>query len=349
MRTGKCECDNRLFFGNFKCLKCGRDVGQCDRCSEITSFGFARDDKRKCFRCDALSYQCSNHAQMVCNAYVGTPNVLCRWCRFTTVAPDSNKPGNLKRWATLEYAKRRLLLELQSLQLPPFVNEIASSHPLTFQFLEDSVDVNGQVQPVMTGHDMGLITINLMEAESVQREKLRVEFGEPQRTLIGHMRHEIGHYIDWVYASRIAPDEYNRLFGNPYESDYDVALKRHYEQGAPVQWDASYVSAYATMHPWEDFAETVNAYLDIMAIGATAVDQGLDTIDLSPHSDPSKIVQAVLQIAVTVSEFNFDLGLPSLLPERLSPAVIEKLSFVHRLRSPESIAKLEQLEATTGA
>lgn len=344
MKTGRCECENRLFFGNFKCLKCGRDVGQCDRCGALTSFSNPDSNSKKCLRCGEISFPCVNYSQMVCNAFVGVENSLCRWCRFTTVAPTLSKPGNVKQWAILESAKRRLLLELESLQLPPFIHRLLTTHPLTFQFLEDNVDAVGQVQPVITGHDFGLITINLAEADSVQREKLRIALNEPQRTLIGHMRHEIGHYIDWSYASRIDADEYHRLFGNPNEIDYDAALKRHYEQGPPSDWVSSYVSAYATMHPWEDFAETVNLYLDIMAIGTTAAEQGMSKLDLSPQIYMNGIVQAVLQIAVTVSEFNFDLGLLPLLPERLSPAVVEKLAFIHRLRSADSIAQLEQVE-----
>jgi hypothetical protein len=161
-----------------------------------------------------------------------------------------------------------------------------------------------------------------------------VQLGEPQRTLIGHLRHEAGHYIDWSWASRTALTEYQSLFGDPSAIDYKMAIEHHYEHGPPVDWESRCVSAYATMHPWEDFAETVNAYLDIMAIAVTARDLGRSELDVSPAADAYQLVDAVLEIVVEASEYNFDLGLLPLLPEQLSPTVIEKLAYVHSLRSP---------------
>ncbi|MEZ6091953.1 MAG: putative zinc-binding metallopeptidase [Pirellulaceae bacterium] len=239
---------------------------------------------------------------------------------------------NVDRWAALETAKRRLLVQLDELSLPPFADDLQKSHPLRFAFLENQVDANGNEQLVTTGHHEGLITINVAEADSVHRERLRVEFDEPQRTLIGHMRHEVGHYIDWSWASRVAADRYHELFGDPSEVPYSEALQKHYDSGPPKDWASTYVSAYASMHPWEDFAETVNAYLDVMAIATTANDMERRKLDLSPEADAIELVTSVLTIVVEVSEFNFDLGLKPLLPERLAPAVVEKLAFVHSLR-----------------
>jgi hypothetical protein len=249
------------------------------------------------------------------------------------VTPPLNQPETIRRWAITEAAKRRLLEELDSLCLPPFVENLQTSYPLTFEFKEDSTDKHGKPVKVITGHQNGVVTINLAEADSVHRERLRVELGEPQRTLIGHLRHEYGHYLDWSWASRVAADEYHRLFGDPDTVEYSEALKQHYDQGAPTDWTTKYVSAYATMHPWEDFAETVNVYLDIMAIAITANSIGNRDLDVSPGRDADELVKQVLNIVIEVSEYNFDLGLLPLLPERLPPPVIEKLSYVHSLRS----------------
>ncbi len=175
--------------------------------------------------------------------------------------------------------------------------------------------------------------INLAEVDSVHRERLRVQLNEPHRTLIGHMRHEIGHYIDWSWASRVAAAAYHQLFGDPGVTDYGESMREYYDHGPPADWAENYVSAYATMHPWEDFAETVNVYLDIMAIATTANDIADRKMDLTPAASPQQLVAKVLEIVIEVSEYNFDLGLMPLLPECLSQAVMDKLAFVHRLRS----------------
>src|SRR3569623_1888140 len=33
-------------------------------------------------------------------------------------------------------------------------------------------------------------------------------------------------------------------------------MHRHYNEGPQPNWQENFVSAYATMHPWEDWAET---------------------------------------------------------------------------------------------
>lgn len=268
-----------------------------------------------------------------------TPGI-CRWCELTTVIPDLSAPKNLARWSALEAAKRRLLIALEQLHLPPYVAGVAQRYPLTFQFLAPTVNADGTVAPVSTGHAEGLITINVEEADSDRREATRLALREPQRTLIGHMRHEIGHYLDWCYASKVDFTGYVELFGDPAAVDYEQAKQRHYSQGAPSDWPAHFVSAYASMHPWEDFAETVNAYLDMMAIAETANDQGLVIINTAATADMATIVAEVLRVAISISEFNSDLGLQLLLPEQLPPPTIAKLAYVHRLRMPEMRQRL---------
>lgn len=253
------------------------------------------------------------------------------------------------RWTRLETAKRRLLLQLELLNLPPFCENCHTTHPLGFRFLEDTVGAGGETVPVLTGHAEGIITINLVEADSVHREQSRVAFGEPHRTLIGHMRHEIGHYIDWAFAGSTDRERYNTLFGDPSATDYQESLDKYYASGPTDGWEDSYVSAYATMHPWEDFAETVNAYLDIMAIGTTANDQGRADLDLSPASRLHSIVPEILAIATEVSEYNFDLGLLPLLPERLPPPVIAKLAYVHSLRERPTLSLSSTTKTESGS
>lgn len=286
---------------------------------------------------------CANRHQAACTSFVSSDSGdLCEWCQFTSLIPDLDFPANVARWSALEAAKRRLLAELEQLGLPPYIDDLRVTYPLTFQFPAPTV-VDGVKQVVITGHADGVITINAEEADSDRREATRVALGEPQRTLIGHMRHEIGHYIDWSYAWQVARDEYVQLFGDPIATDYEQSKQRHYSQGAPPDWRTKHVSAYASMHPWEDFAETVNAYLDLMAIAETARDQKLGDIDVSPAAEISRVIQQVLPMAVAISEFNTDLGLPPLLPEHLSHAAVAKLGFVHRLRHSDTKAALKQV------
>ncbi len=332
MRTGSCNCGNRVYFSNSVCVGCKAVLGRCTSCGNLGSFSSPGTDYR-CDQCSSIVHRCINQASGVCNSFNEIPETLCRWCSFTHVIPDLSQASGTRRWAALETAKRQLLVQLEQLRLPPFRANLQDSHPLRFEFLADTVNADGIVQKVTTGHEDGLVVINIAEADSVHRELTRIRLGEPQRTLIGHMRHEIGHYIDWCLTSRVLRDEYRVLFGDPLAVDYDQAMRRHYADGSPHDWANSFVSEYATMHPWEDFAETINVYLDVMAIAATANDQGRAKLDLTPPSNYRDVVAAVLKIVVETSEYNFDLGLQPLLPEKFSAAVMEKLSFVHRLRS----------------
>ena len=198
--------------------------------------------------------------------------------------------------------------------------------------MKDYIDDKGKAIRVFTGHQEGIITINLKEADPVYREQMRVEFNEPQRTLIGHLRHEYGHYLDRCLEDSWR-GEYHRLFGDPQAISYADAKKAYYADGAEPAWQGNCISRYAAMHPWEDFAETTNFYLDVMSI--------LETAEKSRHFqkvagwiDRSFIdsLNAVLSIAVSVNELNTDLGLPALLPERLTDVVVDKLAFIDGIR-----------------
>jgi hypothetical protein len=266
---------------------------------------------------------------------------LCHWCKYTTTKPDLSIASNLLSWKKLELAKRRLLIQLEQLGLPPYTADVGKTYPLNFKFMGDEIDAEGNEKKIMTGHDDGEIVINIAEADSVHREQTRVLLGEPQRTLIGHMRHEVGHYVDWCMVQNIAPEEYKALFGD-YNLDYQEALDLHYKNGAPADWYLNHVSAYATMHPNEDFAETFNVYLDLMAIATTAIDQGILNIDISADSKIQDDIQRILDIAIMASEFNSDMGLSPLLPEQLPQPVIDKLAFVHSLRSKKKVDSLKK-------
>jgi hypothetical protein len=341
MKTSRCQCGGIIFFNNQLCITCGKTLGLCGCCRDEASFSANEDGSLTCDRlgCQAEVRTCKNRETGVCMSMVPLAgDELCEWCRYTEVVPDLSESLHQTYWAELERAKRRLLIQLEELGLPPFGGSVdLNLYPLRFRFMADGKDEAGNVVPIYTGHAEGVITVNIREADSVYRESTRVLLREPQRTLIGHFRHEIGHYIDWAFVQPRYAEEYLNLFGD-CGADYEMAKQRHYDEGPPSNWHESHVSAYASMHPCEDFAETVNAYLDLMAIAVTANDQKVMNIDVGPKASIESIVQRTLQIAIMVSEFNLDLGLAPLLPETFSPLVLRKLAFVHHLRMPATVS-----------
>lgn len=253
---------------------------------------------------------------------------LCVDCRLTTHLPDL---GNLEHAAQVqrtEFAKQRTLYPLRIIGLP--IGGPGSSLPLTFRFLHDGK------QPVVTGHENGVITINLREADPVQREAARVRFGEPQRTLVGHFRHELGHYY-WqllVQNDSKTLHSFRETFGNELDPEYRSAMDHYYANGAPNEWSHSFVSGYATMHPWEDFAETFNAYLDMRAVLDTASHFGIRSATLlktKPKNEFDRMIFSYMVTGLVANELNRDLGLPDLVPEVFTKPVRNKLLWIHEL------------------
>ena len=214
---------------------------------------------------------------------------------------------------------------------------------LAFDFVAPAADAAAAPAPVMTGHANGLITISLAEADDAERERQRSRMHEPYRTLLGHFRHEIAHYY-WNRLVRDSPaiEEFRDLFGDERQ-DYAAALERHYADGPPGDWPQRYVSAYASMHPWEDFSETWAHYFHMVDTLETAGAFGLRvqpkvskgaglaaTIDFDPHlATMERIIDAWLPLTFAVNSINRSMGIPDLYPFVLGPAVIVKLSFVH--------------------
>ena len=259
-------------------------------------------------------------------------NQLCDYCQLTVVIPNLNSPANLGRWRKLELAKRQLLAQLRSLQLPPFqANKPINLVPLlAFEFVEKLAQPQF-ASPIMMGHRDGIITIVAEEADVDYRERARLMLNEPQRTLIGHFRHEIGHYIDFVGINLDRRKQYHELFRDPLSLDYNQAKSNYYNSVQSNNWQGAFVSKYASMHPWEDFAETVDAFLNLAAVMQVASDHGICDVQTAGHLCEPDTLRQYRDIALLSNELNFSRGLGQLVPEIISETVRTKLAFVASL------------------
>ncbi|SDI88267.1 hypothetical protein SAMN05444157_0623 [Frankineae bacterium MT45] len=331
MRDFLCpNCGNRLAFENSVCLNCGNSVG-----FDLDTRDFAIVGPDGLTTAEPARRICLNLNLAVCNWLVpdDSPTGLCRSCSLTRTRPSDDDLTGLPEFAEAEAAKRRLVLELTELGLPIVGRDQDPENGLCFDLLS-SVH-----EPVITGHDNGVITLDLAESDDVHREQLRISMDEPYRTLLGHFRHEIGHYYNDVLALTGEPRQrYETLFGD-YDLDYQQALDRHYAEGAPEGWPENYISSYATMHPAEDWAETFAHYLHIRDTIDTAAAFGLApagaTVDkpLAGSSGFDRIIELWLPLAWALNMLNRSMGHPDLYPFVLPPPVLEKMRFIHELIS----------------
>jgi hypothetical protein len=349
-----CRCGSRIYFDNPRCLECGATLGFLPDESRLASLepgsrpgAWATDG-----RADSLRF-CANYTSAAgCNWLLDADSEeeFCLSCRLTRTIPDLGDPDNARYWRRIEAAKRRLVSQLVDLGSP--VRSKIYDDPqngVMFDFLRSPP---GGPQ-VMTGHASGLITLNVEEADDAKREKIRYAMREPYRTLLGHFRHEVGHYYwDLLVWDEKWLEPFRRLFGDERAS-YAEALKRNYEQGPPKDWAESYISAYATMHPWEDWAETWAHYMHMMDSVNTAMGFGLDADDVEgdvdpfgkdalyapedPHADRFlDLVNGWREITVVLNELARSMGEPDFYPFRISKPAVAKLQLVQMVVSAAS-------------
>jgi hypothetical protein len=349
MKTFHCtHCQNLVFFENVRCLNCGHSLAFLPDLGFMGAISERPDGlwRAELDAADSRGYRlCANYDQVsVCNWVVPAHDsgAFCGSCRLNRVIPDLSSERNRVAWFRLEVAKRRLLYTLLGLWLPIEPKAAGADAGLAFEFLEDSSD--GDAKRVLTGHDNGLITINIAEADDVHRERERALQKEPYRTLLGHFRHEIGHYFwDRLISGRLKLDAFRELFGDE-RADYQKALERHYGEGPPARWEQDFISAYATMHPWEDWAESWAHYLHMVDALETAGAAGLalrpkrsDEPRMQPPPDPlnphyrdfDAMIESWLSLTYVLNNLSRGLGLPDSYPFILSAPAIRKLRFIH--------------------
>jgi len=310
------------------------ESSRCESCRRELGFDW---DARQVVAMTAEHRRCATDATAGCTGLVRAEAAYCASCALTRTRPADGDHDGLVGFAQAEAAKRRLLFELGELGLP-VVSWREREDGLAFDLLSSAQE------PVSTGHADGVITLDLDETDSVERETRRREFGEAYRTVLGHLRHEIAHY----YQPILAPEGTRTLeacravFGDDRE-DYQEAIDRHYADGPPDDWRERFVSAYATMHPWEDWAETFAHYLHIRDTLQTAEAYGLrvdgpqlaitDPSPLSadpsaPVADLADLLAAWLPLTYALNAINRSMGAEDLYPFVLAPAVVKKLAFV---------------------
>lgn len=342
----KCQnCGQLIYFENTRCESCGSrlgylpDLGTLSAVEPDGAAWIALEDRSRRYRF------CENWERGACNWMVDATagEVMCQACQHNRTIPDISDPDRLRDWQKIEEAKRRLLYALIKLGLPHPAAASGEAEPLVFDFLADPPDGGAQV---LTGHDNGLVTIALKEADDAVREAARATMGELYRTLLGHFRHEVGHYY-WDKLVRDAGEQesFRALFGDE-RADYGAALQRHYEAGPPADWRGRFVSSYATMHPWEDWAETWAHYLHIVdtlemagAFGITINPELSDdpTLVAQVSFDPHRVrhvktlIDAWLPLTYAVNSLNRSMGQPDLYPFVIPPPVVEKLGYIHAL------------------
>lgn len=355
MKTFHCDaCGSLVFFENVICVKCGHDLGFLPEVLDLSAVEWSGPDTVRALTPEVAGAEfrlCANaRDHSVCNWLVPAAEGedYCESCRLNLLIPALGVPENHARWYRLELAKRRVLYTLRKLGLPTAADPAGGIPALRFRFLGDLPGA----PPVLTGHLQGVITVNIAEADDDVREQRRVSLHEPLRTLLGHFRHEVAHYYwDRLIAGTGWLDRFRDLFGDE-GTDYGLALRNHYHSGPPSDWHQRSVSAYASSHPWEDWAETWAHYLHIVDTIETAAGFGMSLHPRHPDAksmtaepgDPVRtgasfddLLATWFPLTYALNALNRGMGLPDLYPFVLSRTSIEKLRFVHLV--VESVAE----------
>jgi hypothetical protein len=328
MKRFTCSCGVRVFFDDYWCTACGADLGYAP---PLAAFLTGPPGAGSFVGDDGTAWKaCRNRDQhSVCNWLLPAedPGYFCTACALNSVIPNLSSEHNLRLWRRVEHAKRRLVYSLLQFGLP--LEAAQGRPPLRFEFLEDQRS-NPQVAEslVMTGHRAGIITINLLEADDVARYAVREQMSERYRTLLGHFRHESGHYYEGLLVpAGPARDAYRELFGDERQP-YAAALERYHEAGPMADWGTRHISPYASSHPMEDWAECWSHYLHIT--------DGLETARATrfvaepPSVDWEREISLWISVSVRLNELARGLGVDDPYPFVLNGPVRAKLAFIHQ-------------------
>lgn len=352
MRPFKCKCGNLLFFDNSLCLQCGNSVGYDPDKREMSIVA----PKGKVAYCaNGVTHNACNWLVKPTPAKGGVvpPPLLCKSCQLTQTIPDLSDPNNLVLWAKTEAAKRRLLVTFDLLGIKLIPKSVDPVRGIAFDLISHKTSPQ-----LMMGHMNGVITVHVDEADDTEREITRNNLNEPVRTLLGHFRHESGHYAWERWQNALPPEDPQRLafreiFGDERQVEYSAAIAKHYQAGPPADWQSHYISAYASSHPWEDWAETWGFYLQIVdgleTVDAMGLQQGRKTPYVKPFPPEAGTLPSMLPqkrrydtafldwlnrwvtFSTVLNELSKSLGHAPLHPFVLSIPVARKLRLIHWL------------------
>jgi hypothetical protein len=347
-----CRCARPIFFDNSLCLGCKAPLGYepedlqqvraltpTDKPNEFTIDGLEGDKaKQKWKRC--ANFDSPAGCNWLTQADQAEP--LCRSCRLNRTIPKLDDADNARWWRKIENAKRRLVSQLLHLGLP-VASKVSEDKERGFMF--DFLRSHKDGARVLTGHANGLITLNVEEADDSIREKTRFHMKEPYRTLLGHFRHEVGHY----YWDRLIPgtpwqEKFRALFGDERQ-DYAAALKKNYENGPPPNWADNHISSYASVHPWEDWAESWAHFLHVVDSLDTAlrfglkgeeVEQAVEPFTINDLYDPTDadaprailLINSWVQLTTVLNELARSMGQHDYYPFVMSRPVLKKIHFI---------------------
>lgn len=348
MKLFACDnCDQVVHFDNRRCVRCNHRLGFLP--NDLSMHALEPQDERMWQLVARPQHKvrfCANAGLDICNWLIsdGDQNDFCITCRHNRLVPNTDTQDGIDRWRRIGQAQRHLFYSLLRWNLPHPDRQEDPQGGLVFDFLEDMVQNDGNVVPAMTGHEEGLIAIRAAEADDATREQARASMNEPYRTLLGHFRHETGHFI-WnkLVRDRNGFDDFRAVFGDE-RMDYASALQNHYSNGAPPGWQENFISAYAASHPWEDFAECFAHYLHIVdtletarafgiAIDPRGHEEMASEVDFNPYRAASaeQLVSAWVPLSVAINGIQRSMGQPDSYPFVLSRAVVVKLEYLHRL------------------
>ena len=348
-RAFRCDCDRPLFFRNSQCLGCKAPLGYEPMLGELRTL--QPGEKPYTWRLTGNSNtqreyrRCTNfNSAAGCNWLVPVDEAypFCISCRLNRTIPDLDFTENQHYWRSIEAAKRRLVSQLLALDLPVESRMENPGQGVAFDILRSPPEG----PKVLTGYNDGLITLNAEEADDVKREEIRTTLHEPYRTLLGHFRHEIGHYYwDRLIRDTAWLEPFRSLFGDE-RANYSAALKANYDYGPPPDWADWHISSYASTHPWEDWAETWAHYLHVVDSLDTAIAHGLDAEDLDMAIEPFTrddlydpddpnagralfLLNSWVEMITVLNEMARSLGQPDFYPFVMPRAVVKKLHFVN--------------------
>ncbi|HEY5955993.1 MAG TPA: putative zinc-binding peptidase [Polyangiaceae bacterium] len=325
MRPFECACGARVFFENVSCLACSNELGYAPEYSAMAALSPSESGNYRIHLSSEFEYRkCQNYLTYnACNWLVraDSPNELCRSCGLNRIVPDLSNADTRVNWVRIEAAKRRLIYTIDQLGLPLTCE--SSDGPMSLAF-EIKADTDGSL--VLTGHDHGVVTLKLEEADPVTLEQTRIAMRERYRSMLGHLRHESGHfYFEVLLANKPCLKQFRQLFGDEQE-DYGQALQRYYAAGHQAAVPPDFVSEYATAHPWEDWAETWAHYLHMVDVIETASTFGA----IANVTDTfSSMMERWIDLTVILNALNRSMGLKDAYPFQLADGVQRKLEFVH--------------------